>query len=142
MSPMPASKEPGAFLRTLLLHLDRAEHRQLHDRLARAERERKILRRAVILTIGLLLLSLAGMAYYAVLVPYSFRIPMHLCVRGLIALALGTVLSQIVFLIHLLRLQASMARLHEEGRRLILLVTLRRPEQPELAPAAWPLSAR
>lgn len=142
MSPMSASKEPEAFLRALLLHSDGAEHRQLHDRLTQAEGERKCLRRAMVLTTVLLMLSLAGLAYYAVLVPNSFRIPMHLCVRGLIALALGTVLSQFVFLLYLLRLHASMTRLHEEGRRLILLVTLRRPEKSEPALAAWPLSAR
>ena len=120
LAQMTAHKKPGAFLKALLLHLDSEERRQLHDSLATAEREEKCIRRAVFLMVVLLMVSVAGLGYCALLLPEVFRNPTHLLMRSLSALGLGSLISQVVFLGYLLWHRTVVTRLHEECRRLIL----------------------
>jgi hypothetical protein len=117
---MTAHKKPGAFLKALLLHLDREERRQLYDNLAKAEREGKCIRRAVFLMVVLLMVSVAGLGYCAILLPEVFRNPTHLLVRSLSVLGLGSLISQVVFLGYLFWHRTVVTRLHEECRRLVL----------------------
>ena len=117
---MTAHKKPSAFLKALLLHLDREERRQLHDRLAKAEREEECIRRAVFLMVVLLMVSVAGLVYCALLLPEVFHNPTHLLMRSLSVLGLGSLISQVVFLGYLLWHRTVVTRLHEECRRLIL----------------------
>ncbi len=97
-----AGREPGAFLQALLPHLDSEERRQLHEDLTKAEREGKCIRRAVFLMVVLLMLSAAGLGYCALLVPEVFRDPSHPLIRMLSVAGLGSLISQVVFLGHLL----------------------------------------
>ena len=120
LAQMTAHKEPGAFLSALLLRLDSEERRQLHDSLAKVEREEKCIRRAGLWTMLLLLLSLAGLGYCAILLPDVFRSPTHVLVHSLLVLALGSLISQAIFLGYLLWHRAVVTRLHEECRCLIL----------------------
>jgi hypothetical protein len=131
-----AHKEPGAFLRALIMHLDGEERRQLHDSLAKAEREEKCIRRAVFLTMLLLLLAVAGLGYCAILLPEVFRNPTHLLVRSLSVLGLGSLISQAVFLGYLRWHRSVVTRLHEECRRLVL--ALARPNSTYPSPQAFP----
>jgi len=123
LAQMTAHRKPGAFLKALIMHLDSEERRQLHDSLAKVEHEEKCIRRAVFQTLLLLLLSLAGLGYCAILLPEVFHYPTHLFVRSLSVLALGSLISQAVFLGYLLWHRTVVTRLHEECQRLILALT-------------------
>ena len=59
---------------------------------------RKCIRRAVFVMILLLMLSLAGLGYCALLLPEVFRNPTHLLMRSLSTLSLGSLISQVAFL--------------------------------------------
>lgn len=64
-----AHEQPGPFFKALLTHLDREDRRQLNARLARAERDQRCLHRAVFLMVVLLMISVAGLGYCALLFP-------------------------------------------------------------------------
>jgi len=120
LAQMTAHKKPGAFLKALILHLDREERRQLYDNLVEAERDEKCIRRAMFLMIVLLMVSVAGLGYCALLLPEVFHNPTHLLMRSLAVLGLGSLISQVVFLAYLLWHRTVVTRLHEECRRLVL----------------------
>jgi hypothetical protein len=136
LAQMTAHKKAGTFLKALLLHLDREERHRLYDNLAKVEREGKCIRRAVFLMVVLLLLSVAGLGYCALLLPEVFRTPTHVLMRTLSVLGLGSLISQIVFLGYLLWHRTAVTRLHEECRRLVLALAqsqLKTPVAPNSA---------
>jgi hypothetical protein len=118
-----AHKKPGAFLKALLLSQDSEEHRQLYDNLEKAEREEKCLRRAIFLMVVLLMISVAGLGYCALLLPEVFHNPTHLLMRSLFVLGLGSLISQVLFLGYLIWHRSVVIRLHEECRRLVLALS-------------------
>ncbi len=120
-------RNSGAFLKALIQHLGSEQHRQLLAELAEANREDKCIRRAVFLMVVLLMFSVAGLGYCAILEPEVFRNPEHPLTQSLSVLGLGSLISQLLFLAYLLwhRLFA-VTRLHREGRRLILALALSR----------------
>jgi hypothetical protein len=117
---MTALTKPGAFLQALLLPLDCEKRRQLFDNLATVERDAKCIHRAVVLMVVLLLLSVAGLGYCALLLPEVFYDPTHLLMRSLSVLLLGSFISQAVCLGYLLWHRTVVTRLHVECRRVIL----------------------
>lgn len=110
-----------AFLKQLIALDASVESRQLQDRLRHTEREHKCIRRAAFLMVVLLMLSLAGLAYCAILLPEVFRNPEHIVMRGLYDLGLGALISQVAILGYLLRHRAVASRLRAECRLLILV---------------------
>jgi hypothetical protein len=120
LAQMTAHKKPSAFLKALVLHLDREERRQLYDNLVEAERDEKCIRRAMFLMIVLLMVSVAGLGYCALLLPEVFHNHTHLLMRSLAVLGLGSLISQAVFLGYLLWHRTTVTRLHQECRRLVL----------------------
>jgi hypothetical protein len=130
LAQMKAHKEPGAFLRALIMQVDSDERRRLLDNLTKAEREEKCIRRAVFFTLVVLLLSLAGLGYCAILQPGLFRNPGHPLLRSLLALVLGSLISQAGFLVYLLWHRAVVTRLHEECRRLVLALARTQLTEP------------
>ena len=118
--PVTACKKPAPFLKALLLHLGREECRRLHDGLVQTEREQRCIRRAMFLAVLLFLLAGAGLGYCAVLLPELFDEAGHPVVPGLLALALGALISQAMFVGYSLWHRAEVNRLHEDCRRLIL----------------------
>lgn len=145
---MVAHKKTGTFLKTLILHLDhaeqvraeqvraeqvRADHRLLCDHLSKAEHEKKSICRAVFLAMLLLMFSAAGLGYCAILMPEVFHSPGNLLIRSLAVLGLGSLISQAIFLGYLVWHHAVAARLHEEGRRVVLALALARLQAPAIA---------
>ena len=115
-----AHKKTGAFLKALIINLSSEECLQLYDMLDKAEREEKCIRRAVFLMVVLLMISVAGLGYCALLVPEVFRNPTHPLMRSLSVLGLGSLISQVVFLGYLLSHRTGLARLHKECQRRVL----------------------
>ena len=144
---MTAHKKPAAFLKALLRHLDKEERCQLYDNLAKAERDEQCIRRAVFVMVVLLMVSVAGLGFCALLLPEVFRNPTHLLMRSLSVLGLGSLISQGVFLGYLLWHRTVVTRLHEECRRVVLALAksqLQVPTVPSLAvpaPAQLPLNS-
>jgi hypothetical protein len=133
-----AHKKPRAFLNALIdLHLDREVHGPLYNQLAKAEGEEKCIHRAVFLMAVLLMLSVAGLGYCALLLPRVFHNPDHLLMRSLFVLGLGALISQVGFLGYLVWHRAIvMTRLHEECRLRVLSLAqskLEPPAAPNLA---------
>lgn len=118
-----AHKQQGAFLKALLQQLVNGERHQLCESLVKAEREGKCIHRAMFLMVVLLLSSLAGLAYCALLLPDVFRSPSNLLIRSLLVLGLSSLISQVIFLGYLVWHRAVVTRLHEECRRLVLSLT-------------------
>lgn len=133
--PGAVRKRPGLFFEALLdLHMDGERDRQLCDELAKVEGKDKCLRRAVFLMAVLLMLSVAGLGYCALLLPEVFCNPDHLLMRSLFVLGLGALISQVGCLGCLLwNRSVVQARLHEECRCRILALA-----QSKLAPLAAP----
>jgi hypothetical protein len=130
-----AHKKAGAFLKALLMDLSTEERLQLYDRLDKAEREEKCIRHAVFLMVVLLMISVAGLAYCALLLPEVFRNPTHILMRSLSVLGLGSLIAQVVFLGYLLWHRIGVTRLHKECRRLVLALAR---SQLKAAAAAQP----
>ena len=142
LAQMTAHKKPGAFLKALLLHLDREERCRLDARLVAAEREAKCIHRAVFLMVVLLMVSVAGLSYCAILLPEVFHNPTHLLMRSLSVLGLGALISQGVFLGYLLWHRTVVTRLHEECRRLVLALAQTQFKVPAVPSLAVPVSAQ
>lgn len=119
-SQSDAHKKEGAFLKSLLLHLDSTERGQLCDSLEKAEREEKCLRSALFLMVVLLMLAAGGLGYCALLLPNIFRNHDSLLVRSLFALGLASLIAQLIFLGYLFWHRTVVTRLHEECRLLVL----------------------
>jgi hypothetical protein len=115
-----AHREQEAFLEALLLHVGSGDCLLLLGNLTAARREERSIRRALWLTVFLLILSGVGLCYCGILLPEAFRNPLPPPVRILRILALGALISQGVFLGCLIWQHAVVLRLHEECRRVIL----------------------
>lgn len=92
-------------------------------RLESAEREARCIRRAIFVMVFLLMVSVAGLGYCAILRPEVFEDPAHLARKGLSVLGLAALISQAVFSGYLFWHRAAVSRLHEECLRLILALT-------------------
>jgi hypothetical protein len=111
-----------AFLKALIAYEDGEESRQLRDSLAKADRERKCLRHAILLMVALFIVSLAGLSYCALLLPQGFYSPRHFITMGLSVLGLASLISQLEFLGYLVWHRGAVNRLHKECRRRVLLL--------------------
>jgi hypothetical protein len=136
---MTAHREPGSFLKALVLHLDIEDRRRWYAHLTTAEREARSLRRGVFLMAVLVLASVAGLSYCALLLPEVFRNRTHVLMRGLYALALGSLISQAAFVGYLLWHRASVTRLHKECRRRVLALAQSQLPLPASPGAAVPV---
>ncbi len=117
---LSAHREQEAFLKALLLHVGSGDCLLLLGNLAAARREEGSIRRALFLTVVLLITSVVGLSYCGILLPEAFRGPLPPPVRVLGILALGSLIAQGVFLGCLFWQHAVVLRLHEECRRVIL----------------------
>ena len=109
----------------------------MQDNLAKADRERKCLRRAMFLMVTLFLLSLAGLGVCALWLPHVFSDPTAFATNSLIILGLASLISQIEFFGYLLWHRVSVNRLHKECRlRVLLLVESRLRSSSSRSPGA------
>ena len=111
-----------AFLNALIAYEDGEASCQLRDRLAKADRESKCIRRAIFLMAALFILSLAGLSYCAFLLPQGFFNPTHLVTKSLSLLGLAALVSQFEFFGYLLWHRFGVNRLHKECRHRVLLL--------------------
>jgi hypothetical protein len=126
-----SAPQPSAtFLKTLIRQLDRRERHGLCDKLATAEREERCLRRAVSVMVVLFMLSVAGMFYCSLLLPEVYDGPSYSVIQCLSVLALGSLISNTVFLAYLFWHRTAMNRLHGECRRLILELLQAQAREP------------
>lgn len=133
--PVMTRKKPDVFLKTILLPSNHEGCPQSWDNLTNAEREEKCIRRAVFLVAMVLMLSLAGIGYCALLLPEVLRAP-HLFVRLLIGLGLGSLISLVAFLGRWLWHRSVVSHTRAECQRLILEVAqsqLQAPATPSRA---------
>jgi hypothetical protein len=107
-------------LKTRVLLPDSGEGFELSTDLAKATRKKKCLYHAMFLMIVLVMLSVAGLGYCAVLQPDVFQEPNHPLTYSLSVLALGSLLAQGVFLACLLWQRATIRRLQAKCQRLVL----------------------
>ena len=112
----------AAFLKALIALEDGEESRQLQDSLARAERERKCIRHAVLLMVALFIVSLGGLGYCVLLLPQTLYGPSHLVTTSLTLLGLASLIAQLEFFGCLLWHRSVESRLHKECRRRVLLL--------------------
>lgn len=115
-----APQPSGAFLTALIRQLNRKECAALCDQLAMAEREERCLRRAVFVMVVLLMVSVAGLFYCSLLLPGTYDGPAYFVVQCLSVLAVGSFISNAVFLGYLFWHRTAVNRLHGECRHLIL----------------------
>jgi hypothetical protein len=111
-----------AFLIALIAYEDGEASRQLRESLAKADRERKCIRHAMVLMVTLFILALAGLSYCALLLPEIIYSPTNLVRTGLSFLGLASLIAQFEFLGCLLWNRSAVNRLHKEGRRRVLLL--------------------
>ena len=112
----------AAFLKELIAIDDNEATRQLRDGLAKAARESKCIRRAIVLMLTIFCLSVAGLGYCALLLPQIFFNPTHLVTRSLSFLGLVALISELEFLACLLWHRLTVNRLHKECRRQVLVL--------------------
>jgi cytochrome c biogenesis protein CcdA len=111
-----------AFLKRLIAYADGEASRQLHDRLANADRNSKRIGRALLVMVALFILSLAGLGYCADLLPQIFSNPTHIVTKSLSVLVLASLICQLEFFGYLLWHRLAVGRLQKECRRRILLL--------------------
>jgi hypothetical protein len=132
---MSQHKKQATFLKTLLTYDDSAEHRQLQERIAVAERDEKCIGCACRLVGLAALLAFAGLGYCAVLLPEFFHNSRHFLIQFFCVLGLGSLLCLLVFIGLWLWYRGMVNRLHDECRKVITsLVQSRLKAQPRPAP--------
>jgi hypothetical protein len=109
-----------AFLKALIAYEDGEESRQLRASLAKPDRERKCICRAMLLMVALFVLSLAGLGYCALLLPQTLYNYTHFVTTSLSLLGLASLISQLEFFGYLLWHRSTVNRLHKECRRRVL----------------------
>lgn len=123
---IPEHKTQAAFLQALIAYEDGEASHELQEKLAKAERDRKSIRRAMLFMVTLFILSLAGLSYCALLVPEVFSNSTPFLTKSLIILGLASLISQLEFFGYLLWHRGAVNRLHKECRhRALLLVQSR-----------------
>jgi len=115
-------KTQAAFLRALVGYEDGDASLQLRASLGKADRELKCLRRTMFLLLILLMLSLAGLGYCAILLPQIFTNPTHPVIQSLGIVGLASLIAQVEIMVYLLWRRGAVDRLHRECRRRILLL--------------------
>jgi hypothetical protein len=112
----------AAFLKVLIAYEAGEASLRLRDDLAKAERERKCIRRAILLTVMLFILSVSGLSYCALLLPHVYSNPSHFATVILSVLALASLICQLEFFGYLLWHRVAANRLLKECRRRVLLL--------------------
>ncbi len=103
-----------AFLELLVAYVGSKESRQWQDDLARAEHNGRCIHRAVFFVVVLFMLSLAGLAYLAFLLPDVMSESSQVAMRGLCYVGLASLLAQGALLGCLLRHRATVRRLRRD----------------------------
>ena len=115
---MSEHEEDLAFLRHCIRYDDRAERHRLEERVAKAQREERCLRRMIWLMCLLTALSVAGLAYGAVLTenfPYGeYRVVINI----ISTIGLASLISLVGFVGLLVPYRKELSRLRQECRRL------------------------
>jgi len=108
------------FLKVLIRDEESEQHRDLQDRIKRAEQDEKCIRRMLFLAIVVALLSLAGLGYSAVFHPNFFARTTPFIVRLFSAVGLGSLACLIAFVGYWLWHRNMLNGLNEECRRAVL----------------------
>ena len=111
-----------AFLKRLIAYEDGEASIQLQNSLAKADRENKRIRHAMLLMVTIFLLSLVGLGVCAALLPQIFSNPTHFVIKSLGFLGLASLISQIELFGYLLWKRFAVNHLHKECRRRVLLL--------------------
>lgn len=132
---MNERKKQSEFLKSLLACQDCPEHRDLHDRLLRAERDEQCMRRACRLVVVVTFMALAVLGYFTVLeVSNSMSRLAAVALRFAQVIALGSAMASTVFIGLLFWQRALISRLHADGRKLVTANLQNRHPSP--APAS------
>jgi hypothetical protein len=120
--PLPEHETEAAFLKALIAYEEGEASLQLRNSLAKADRERKRIRHAIILMLALFILSSAGLSYCAILLPQTSSTSTHFVANSLSVLGLVSLICQLEFFGYLLWHRLAVNRLHKECRRRVLLL--------------------
>jgi hypothetical protein len=122
------------FLKVLIRQEESEQHRDLQDRIKKAEQDEKCIRRMLFLVVVVELLSLAGLGYSAVFHPNFFAHTTPFLVRLFSALGLGSLVCLVVFLGYWLWHRNMLNDLNEECRRVVLANLHSHSQSPHSAP--------
>jgi hypothetical protein len=117
---MSERQKQTEFLKCLLGFAGSRKRRDLHERIMKAEHDEKCVRRALVLVGLVVLFSLSGLGYSAVLLPEFFDNSTPLLVKIFCALGLGSLICTITFLGCWLWYRGIANRLHDECRQLVM----------------------
>jgi hypothetical protein len=114
---MSERQKQTAFLKTLIGYEDSDQRRVLHQRIVKAEKDERCIRRALYLVSLFGFFSLCGLGYSSVLVPEFFRNPSHGLTKLFCALGLGSLICLVCFLGFWFCHRSFLYSLHDECRR-------------------------
>ena len=117
---MSERQKQTQFLKCLLGFAGNRKRRELHERILKAEHDEKCVRSALVLVGLVVLFSLSGLGYSAVLLPEFFDNSTPFLVKIFCALGLGSVICSIVCLGCWLWYRSIANRLHDECRQLVM----------------------
>ncbi len=119
---MSERQKTTEFLKTLIRCDESEQGRHLQERILRAEREEKCIRCAIFMVGLVVLLSISGLGYSAVLVPQFSQYSSHFATKCFCALGLGSLLCFLVFLGCWFWYRAMSNRVSEDCRRFLRTV--------------------
>jgi hypothetical protein len=119
---MTERQKETAFLKRLIVCDDCVERRQLETRLLEAEREERVVRRAVVLVALITALSVAGLCYSVILLPDFPYNRSQLPLRLFLVLGLGSCLCLVAYACVWARCRRLLNKLRDECRRLLTVV--------------------
>ena len=125
-----AHQREMSFLRHLMLYDDTGEHRELEERLERAERNERCARRAVWLMVVFMAISLAGLGYAALLLEDFPPNTSQFLTRIFCALGLASLVSLLAFVGFWLVSRGEMNEQREGCRRLVARIVAARLGKP------------
>ena len=125
---MSECQKQTAFLKTLIGYENSDLRRMLHERIVKAEKDERCIRRALFLVSLFGFLCLCGLGYSSVLLPEFFRKPSHELTKVLCALGMGSLICFVCFLGYWSWHRSVLYGLHDECRRLIAGLMLSRFE--------------
>jgi hypothetical protein len=139
---MSERQKQTAFLKALIGYEDSDQRRALQERIVKAEKDERCIRRALFLVGIFGFFCLCGLGYSSVLVPEFFRNPSHGLTKLFCALGLGSLICFVCFLGFWFCHRHFLYSLHDECRHLIAGQMHSKFGPPPPPPALPPASPR
>jgi len=117
---MSEHQKQTAFFKAMVQAEDSVDHQELKERILKAERDERCVRRAIAKIVFLMAISLIGCLYTLVMVPEVIYETNHSLRKVFQILALGTIMSLTTYVCFWVYFRAVLFQVHSDCRRFLM----------------------